>query len=493
MSELHTAYIEKIRGFCAALPAACPVETETLDQYFRTCILSVWARGPAGSGSADGINQIYTDKRYRFTDQQFQRAVAYHKNDIRASVAVPPFFYQLLDWDTEHQTAYSRSFLSLQDAVLTLAAAYDGSLSLGESRQITFLQQGLRKLCDQRRIPSGAGNAEKLDALLDDVQRHLEDSSSIAGDFWGGTPKSADAPKPETPEDAAPPDAVEDQEEVISLEDAMAELDSLIGLETVKADVQSLINLVKVRELRRQRGMKCPDLSLHLVFSGNPGTGKTTVARILGNIYRALGILSKGHLVEVDRSQLVAGYVGQTAIKTREVIDKALGGILFIDEAYTLSPAKADKDFGQEAIDTLLKAMEDHRDDFIVIVAGYESLMPRFIRSNPGLQSRFNTDLHFPDYDAGQLYEIFLARAQRSDYRLDQAAEAAVRRRLETLYEERGENFGNARDVRNLFETVVARQADRIAALPSPTDEELTTITPADLPPQQQGVLRSSL
>lgn len=261
----------------------------------------------------------------------------------------------------------------------------------------------------------------------------------------------------------------------------MAELNSLIGLEEVKKDVDSLVNLVKVRALRKERGLKCPDMSLHLVFSGNPGTGKTTVARIIGKIFNALGLLSKGHLVEVDRSGLVAGYVGQTAIKTQEVVQKALGGVLFIDEAYSLAPENADKDFGQEAIDTILKAMEDHRDDFVVIVAGYASLMPRFIDSNPGLKSRFNKYLFFADYNGQQLYDIFLGRVKSNDYRLDDQAAQAIKEHLEELYEDRDQNFGNARDVRNLFERIVANQANRVAALSSPTDEDILTITTADL------------
>ena len=240
----------------------------------------------------------------------------------------------------------------------------------------------------------------------------------------------------------------------------MAELNELIGLDVVKKDVDSLVNLVKVRRLRQERGMKTPDMSFHLVFSGNPGTGKTTVARIVGKVYSALGILSKGHLVEVDRSGLVAGYVGQTAIKT---------------------PENADKDFGQEAIDTILKAMEDHRDDFVVIVAGYATLMPRFIDSNPGLKSRFNKYLYFEDYNGDELFEIFQGRVKRNDYRLDEAAEAAVKDHLQELYEGRDGNFGNARDVRNLFEKIGAAQADRVAGLENPSDKDICTITVEDL------------
>ncbi|MBR3570170.1 MAG: AAA family ATPase [Oscillibacter sp.] len=261
-----------------------------------------------------------------------------------------------------------------------------------------------------------------------------------------------------------------------SMEDLQKELDGYIGLEAVKKEVRSLIDLVKVHKMRRENDLPEPDLSLHMVFTGNPGTGKTTIARLMSRIYRSLGILSKGQLVETDRSGLVAGYVGQTALKTSKVIEKAIGGVLFIDEAYTLS-GKGESDFGQEAIDTLLKAMEDRRDDLIVIVAGYDELMDGFIHSNPGLESRFNRYLHFDDYTNEELLDMFKMRCDKGKYTLSEEAERAAKKRLEA---ENGPTFGNGRGVRNLFERVLVRQAGRLAAKEGVTKEELMELKPED-------------
>ncbi len=264
---------------------------------------------------------------------------------------------------------------------------------------------------------------------------------------------------------------------VEKIEDLQAELDNFIGLDGIKQEVKSLINLVKVYQMRRENNLSAPDLSLHMVFTGNPGTGKTTIARLMSRIYHSLGIVSKGHLIETDRGGLVAGYVGQTAMKTGKVIESAIGGVLFIDEAYTLN-GRGDNDFGQEAIDTLLKAMEDRRGEFIVIVAGYDELMDRFIHSNPGLESRFNRFLHFDDYNLEELIAIFKMRCEKENYTLSDSAEKAVRRKIEI---ENGPSFGNARGVRNLFEKALTRQANRLAGLESVTREQLMEITAEDI------------
>ena len=265
-----------------------------------------------------------------------------------------------------------------------------------------------------------------------------------------------------------------------TLEELMDTLDSLVGLKSVKESLNNLINIVKVRKMREEMGLKAPEMSLHLVFSGNPGTGKTTVARLLARIYHKLGVVSKGQLVEVDRAGLVEGYVGQTALKTSKVCDEAMGGVLFIDEAYTLTNSEG-QDFGQEAVDTLLKRMEDNRADLIVIVAGYTDLMREFVESNPGLKSRFNKFIEFPDYTGSELFEIYELMCCSQDYQMDEGAKAYVIEHLNEMAESEDDNFANAREVRNYFERCVERQATRIVGSAMLDESALTTLVVEDV------------
>ncbi len=329
---------------------------------------------------------------------------------------------------------------------------------------------------------------QQMDLIRSMTERNLR---SMDTDFWG-TPlmdgKPANQPrkpekseKPEKPTPQTQAEMLEEKEEIPpkeKIEDLLAELDSYVGMDAIKAEVRSLINMVQVYKLRREHDLPTTDMSLHMVFSGNPGTGKTTVARIMARIYHSLDILSKGQLVEVDRSGLVAGYVGQTALKTQKVIEKAMGGVLFIDEAYALN-GKSENDFGQEAIDTILKAMEDHRDDLVVIVAGYTELMDRFIHSNPGLESRFNRFLEFEDYTTEQMVAIFKMQCKKGCYVLAQGTEELVRDFI--AEESAGDSFGNARGVRNLFEHILVAQNNRLAKLEKVTRDDLMQIMPDDV------------
>ncbi|NET11240.1 MAG: AAA family ATPase, partial [Symploca sp. SIO2B6] len=270
-----------------------------------------------------------------------------------------------------------------------------------------------------------------------------------------------------------------------NLESCLDQLHSLVGLDTVKSTVQELVNITKVAQMQANVGLKAPAITRHLVFTGNPGTGKTTVARLLGDIYKNLQVLSKGHFTEVDRSKLVAEYVGQTAPKTSEAIQAALGGVLFIDEAYALVPEGRPDPFGQEAVNTLLKMMEDHRNDLVVIVAGYKAEMGRFIDSNPGLKSRFARSVDFSDYSPTELTDIFRIRCEQHGYLFSDTMLKSVSVLIGQFEGQVGE-LGNGRFVRNIFDRCIALQCSRLASLTQPTKEDLKTFLPVDVPTVEQ-------
>jgi adenylate kinase family enzyme len=326
------------------------------------------------------------------------------------------------------------------------------------------------------------GGAEPLTDVLDDLARVTDrlgalesaplDAGSLSvttGPVGTGVPGTSPAT---TGEGAGEPTPAEPAR---SLDELLAELDELVGLAEVKAEVHAQAQLLRVAGLRRDAGLRTADITRHLVFVGNPGTGKTTVARLVAEVYRATGVLPKGHLVEVDRSELVAGYVGQTAIKTAQVIDSAVGGVLFIDEAYAL----ADDDFGSEAVETLVKGMEDHREDLVVIVAGYPAPMEQFVAVNPGLRSRFRKTITFADYSTDELVAIFDQMAAKADY--TPSEECRGRLFDLALVEEKDEGFGNARWVRGRLETAMVNAAWRLRDVASPTVEQLRRLEAADL------------
>jgi SpoVK/Ycf46/Vps4 family AAA+-type ATPase len=276
---------------------------------------------------------------------------------------------------------------------------------------------------------------------------------------------------------SAPADTPEttDEPEERTLEELLKELDDLTGLARVKQEIRRQTELLRIERLRGEAGLSAPTLTRHLVFVGNPGTGKTTVGRLVAGIYRALGLLDKGHLVEVDRSELVAGYLGQTAEKTTAVVERALGGVLFIDEAYAL----AEDQYGREAVDTLVKDMEDHRDDLVVIVAGYPGPMARFIGTNPGLESRFARTITFEDYSGDELRQIFESMARAADFEPEPAALELFDRLAAD--QARGEGFGNGRWARNVLDSAIARHAWRLRDVERPTLDQLRTLVPEDL------------
>ena len=316
--------------------------------------------------------------------------------------------------------------------------------------------------------------------FIQDVERKRQSPTTDYGPVFGGgnNPNPMSDDNPVIPSQGSKPSGSSAPPE--EKHNYMDELNGMIGLKRVKSEVASLRNFVIVQKQREKNGLKGMNVSYHCVFSGNPGTGKTTVARIVAGIYKELGILRKGHLVEVQRSDLVAEYVGQTAPKTNAKIDEALDGVLFIDEAYTLSKGH-ENDFGKEAIDTLLKRMEDDRNRLVVILAGYKNEIKGFINSNPGLESRFNRYINFEDYTVDELVQIFLSNLRKAQYKITQDAFLSVQGIIDQAVATKTPHFGNGRYVRNLFEKIVQKQSDRLAQMPHPTKEQLCIITEEDV------------
>ena len=384
-----------------------------------------------------------------------QRAVL---DGTRAWIATPsPLFTLLVDADRKYGSMNAWRYYDAAMEIAHNACALDTLTTQGELQALDQFRTTLLRAMEAGGLRNPWTGRSPLSG------RSLEGTvAAPAGPATG-------QPPPPVPAPLAPPRPIGE---------LLSELNAMIGLKEVKTQVRLVTNLIRVQQLRRQHGLPVPDSSHHLVFTGNPGTGKTTVARLVAQIYRTLGVVDKGQLVESGRAELVAGYMGQTAARTTAVFDQASGGVLLIDEAYALNQGIEDS-FGREAVNTLVKLIEDRRDEVVVVVAGYPEEMDDFLDANPGLRSRFPRTIHFPDYSNDELVAIFDALCQDSTYRLAPEARARVRAVFEA--EPRTKGFGNGRMARNLFEAALERQAGRIVALSDPSEDDLCQLTEADI------------
>lgn len=417
------------------------------------------------------FNMIYplTDKENTVADAKVKFLLAFmfeklQGNDIIASLSVERInkFVQSSTFDENIE-------------IIKTASLFD----LGDEYKNEFLLPSLLKRLDSQHFANSASFLYRIASLIAKVDDSISEEEKTL------LKKIND--KLQHPKEKLEGVKQTEIDENETLDDVMDELNELIGLDNIKTAVKELSNFLKVQKLREEKGLKNVNNSLHSVFMGPPGTGKTTVARLVSKIYRHLGYLEKGHLVETDRTGMVAGYVGQTALKVEEVIKTSLDGVLFIDEAYSLAKDNK-KDFGNEAVEVLLKKMEDHRDQLVVIVAGYPDEMEEFIESNPGLQSRFNRYFTFDHYKPKELIGIFKLFCLKNDFVLAEEAKEKLEFIFDKLYEKRHKSFGNARVARNLFEKIIEYQANRIVAITPLTEELLKTIVEEDIPPINQTV-----
>ena len=489
------------------------VEQEAVLTYYIAAVMKIWGSNLLYSPDYAAALAGITGKRH--TLEQIVTAMGCCSEPARC-LQVPAFIQEPVRSDARNGTSTAARIVEKLNDLLVASAMINGDFTLEEANAISQIMEGLIEFAASEGVtaPDIGKNTAKVTARKQDS--YLQNDALLAG-VDKNEPQEATAEAPSQEDSSNSPISIHleltlDDEETASLmkalddqpkrsaavtlpktddgetmESLLAELDGLVGLDHVKQDVHSLMNFIRVIKIREQRGKKAPIISYHLVFTGNPGTGKTTVARLVARLYYHMGILPQGQLVETDRSGLVAGYLGQTAIKTQKVIQEAMGGVLFIDEAYSLAEDNEDS-YGREAIETLLKAMEDHRDELVVIVAGYTELMHKFIDSNPGLSSRFSKYFEFPDYTGEELLAIFKRFCDKNGYALDSGAVDLLRQEFEAMYSHRPEHFGNARTARNLFEKAISAQADRIVGQDSISDDDLEIITARDIAAAIGGV-----
>ena len=466
---------------------------QTLDLYIQSLLINIAIYGgKLGEDEVKFIVSLPDSKQYDISDVEDISSEIIRQAD--AVVKAPPIIMQLCslrdrEKNSNMSSAYVDMILNIIVAMSYLNANRDEFLPqfimdyYSSVQAFVFFSDRAERINDRYLFRKASGDITmpgegfKDEDAKEDVQDNNEVVPILKEVTVGEQPvKNEEISKVAVPE----PIPFKEEDRKKRLDKLVGELEALVGLEEVKNEVHSLINLINIRQLRKKKGLPSPDMSYHMVFTGSPGTGKTTVARLIASIYKELGVLSKGGLVEVDRSGLVAGYVGQTALKVTEVINKALGGVLFIDEAYSLSSPGASNDFGGEAIDTLVKLMEDHRDDLVVIVAGYTKEMNEFLQTNTGLISRFNKFIEFKDYNEDDLIAIMYSMAEKMEMKLEDKAVEKLRAYISGMNEGTKRIFGNARGIRNLFEKMLVGQANRLACLPEPTIEDLSVITAED-------------
>ncbi len=504
-AELKAEYEGFLEYVLAHVPA---VSWEAVSAYISAAALKIWGSNLLYSPDyAASLSEINGE---RYTIEQVVTAMACC-GDPERKLLVPELFTLLVQQDLRSGSHEAETFIRKMNDLLVGIGMINGDFTVEEASCLSsiigdLVERAAAEGVNVSAVPdndlritkkSGDGylrNDELFKAAKDrKAPATMEPDQPSAGEpvdpvtiniklisVDGTKDGAADSKKAEPEKTAEAPAVTKPDADQETMESLLAELDALVGLDNVKQDVHSLMNFIKVTKIREKRGMKVPTVSYHLVFTGNPGTGKTTVARLVAKLYYHMGILPQGQLVETDRSALVAGYLGQTAIKTQKVIQQAMGGVLFIDEAYSLA-GDTDDSYGKEAIETILKAMEDHRDELVVIVAGYTELMHKFMESNPGLSSRFSKYFEYPDYSGAELLEIFQRFCGKNGYVLEPEAAGILRIKFDELYEKRDEHFGNARTARNIFEKAINAQADRIAAQSIFSDADLENIISADI------------